>query len=75
MNWIAKLFGRFGTRRKPRRIKATCLCGKVITMRRDGQFYKHHCIAPLENLEQPNAIQIDETVEELLGGPHGASSL
>jgi hypothetical protein len=62
MNWLKLLFGR-----KPARIRITCLCGKSITMKRNGQPYAHKCVTLLEGLEKPG-INIDEGIEELLNG-------
>lgn len=43
--WLWKyLRGRIG---KPkRRVRERCFCGKVITRRLNGEFYKHKCFGP-----------------------------
>jgi hypothetical protein len=62
MNWLSKLYARFGSRRpKPGRLRVACsACGKVVTQRVTGDLYKHNCV----NLEEQEIQKMVDALTE-----------
>jgi hypothetical protein len=67
MKLISRLIQRvFGTKRsKPKRYKAPCvLCGKSITVRLNGKYFKHNCINPTSTMSVSPDVRRLEQLED-----------